>query len=37
MAMTSGGDDFLTKPISPNHLIAAVQARAVRSEHYVQK
>lgn len=30
-AMSGGGDDFLTKPISPDHLIAAVVARAVRS------
>lgn len=31
LAMSGGGDDFLTKPISPNHLIAAVSARAMRS------
>lgn len=31
LAMSGGGDDFLTKPISPNHLIAAVTARAMRS------
>lgn len=31
LAMSGGGDDFLTKPISPEHLIAAVIARAIRS------
>lgn len=29
-AMSSGGDDFLTKPISDQHLIAAVSVRAAR-------
>lgn len=29
-AMELGGDDFLTKPISPDHLISAVQIRAER-------
>lgn len=29
-AMSRGGDDFLTKPITPEHLTAAVQARADR-------
>lgn len=30
-AISGGGDDFLTKPISPHHLIGSVIARAVRS------
>jgi diguanylate cyclase (GGDEF)-like protein len=30
-AMQMGGDDFLTKPIRPNHLISSVSARAQRS------
>jgi diguanylate cyclase (GGDEF)-like protein len=30
-AMQLGGDDFLTKPIRPNHLISSVSARAQRS------
>ncbi len=30
-AMRLGGDDFLTKPIQPEHLVAAVMARAQRS------
>lgn len=29
-AMSLGGDDFLTKPIDPKHLVAAVQIRAER-------
>jgi diguanylate cyclase (GGDEF)-like protein len=29
-AMTHGGDEFLQKPIDPNHLISAVRARLVR-------
>ncbi|HDQ39760.1 MAG TPA: diguanylate cyclase [Desulfonatronum sp.] len=29
-AMSSGGDDFLTKPISDRHLVAAVSVRAAR-------
>ncbi|MGE4220793.1 MAG: diguanylate cyclase [Alphaproteobacteria bacterium] len=28
--MTIGGDDFLTKPIQPDHLISAIQTRARR-------
>ncbi len=31
IAISGGGDDFLTKPITPHHLIGAVIARAVRS------
>jgi diguanylate cyclase (GGDEF)-like protein len=31
IAMSGGGDDFLTKPISAHHLISAVIARAIRS------
>lgn len=31
IAISGGGDDFLTKPITPNHLIMSVIARAVRS------
>ncbi len=31
IAISGGGDDFLTKPIAPHHLIAAVIARAVRA------
>lgn len=31
IAISGGGDDFLTKPILPHHLIASVIARAVRS------
>lgn len=30
-AITIGGDDFLTKPINPEHLILAIQARADRA------
>ena len=30
-AISLGGDDFLTKPISPQHLISAVQARSKRA------
>jgi diguanylate cyclase (GGDEF)-like protein len=30
-AMSSGGDDFLTKPIEPSHLISSVTMRAHRS------
>jgi len=30
-AMSMGGDDFLTKPIHPQHLIAAVRTRVQRS------
>ncbi|MDX8399788.1 MAG: diguanylate cyclase, partial [Gallionellaceae bacterium] len=29
-AMSQGGDDFLTKPIDPNHLISSVSIRAKR-------
>jgi diguanylate cyclase (GGDEF)-like protein len=29
--MSAGGDDFLTKPILPEHLVASVRARAKRS------
>jgi diguanylate cyclase (GGDEF)-like protein len=30
-AMHQGGDDFLTKPIQPDHLISAISSRAQRS------
>ena len=30
-ALNLGGDDFLSKPISPQHLVAAVKARAKRA------
>jgi len=30
-AIGAGGDEFLTKPIKPNHLISAVQSRAKRA------
>jgi len=30
-AMNLGGDDFLVKPVEPNHLVAAVVARAKRA------
>lgn len=30
-AMSLGGDDFLTKPIKPDHLVTAVRSRAERS------
>lgn len=30
-AIGTGGDDFLTKPIRPDHLVASVRARAQRS------
>ncbi|BAU76797.1 response regulator [Metapseudomonas furukawaii] len=30
-AMSEGGDDFLTKPIKPRHLIATVRTRATRA------
>jgi len=30
-AIRGGGDDFLTKPIQPNHLISAVNSRAKRA------
>lgn len=30
-AMSLGGDDFLTKPIKPDHLVSAVASRAERS------
>ncbi|WPC05711.1 PleD family two-component system response regulator [Pseudomonas benzenivorans] len=32
-AMSEGGDDFLTKPIKPRHLIATVRNRAARARH----
>ena len=32
-AMSEGGDDFLTKPIQPRHLITTVRNRAVRARH----
>ena len=31
VAMSLGGDDFLTKPIQPDHLVAAVTSRVQRS------
>lgn len=30
-AISLGGDDFLSKPVSPNHLVSAVRARATRA------
>lgn len=30
-AMSQGGDDFLTKPVDPNHLVATVQNRGQRA------
>ncbi|MGK9067125.1 diguanylate cyclase [Stutzerimonas chloritidismutans] len=32
-AMNEGGDDFLTKPIKPSHLIATVRTRAERARN----
>lgn len=32
-AMSEGGDDFLTKPIKPRHLIATVRQRAIRARN----
>ena len=32
-AMSEGGDDFLTKPIKPRHLIATVRNRAARARN----
>lgn len=32
-ALNLGADDFLIKPVSPDHLVAAVTARAQRSRH----
>ncbi len=32
-AMSEGGDDFLTKPIKPRHLITTVRNRAARARH----
>ena len=32
-AMSEGGDDFLTKPIKPRHLIATVRNRATRARN----
>ena len=32
-AMSEGGDDFLTKPIKPRHLITAVRNRAARARN----
>jgi len=32
-AMSEGGDDFLTKPIKPRHLIATVRTRAARARN----
>ncbi|MGA1130929.1 MAG: diguanylate cyclase [Prochlorotrichaceae cyanobacterium] len=32
LAMSMGGDDFLTKPIQPEHLVAAVTSRVQRSK-----
>ncbi|NNB30209.1 diguanylate cyclase [Pseudomonas fragi] len=32
-AMSEGGDDFLTKPIQPRHLITTVRNRAARARH----
>ena len=32
-AMSEGGDDFLTKPIKPRHLVATVRTRAARARN----
>ncbi|WP_122560143.1 response regulator, partial [Pseudomonas viridiflava] len=32
-AMSEGGDDFLTKPIKPRHLITTVRNRAARARN----
>ena len=32
-AMSEGGDDFLTKPIQPRHLLTTVRNRAARARH----
>lgn len=31
IAMTQGGDDFLTKPIKPNHMVSTIKNRAERA------
>ncbi len=38
-ALSLGGDDFLVKPVRPDHLVAAVRARAkrARQNQYVRK
>ncbi|MGM0633628.1 MAG: response regulator [Pseudomonadota bacterium] len=36
-ALNLGADDFLIKPVSPDHLVAAVTARAQRSRHSRQQ
>jgi PAS domain S-box-containing protein len=34
--MMNGGDDFLVKPVTSNHLVAAVTARAVRGRRNIE-
>ena len=36
LALNVGGDDFLVKPVLPNHLVSAVLTRARRSRHNIE-